>query len=223
MRSLRDHTEIRGMIMHEITKVTMRDVRLHVRFEDGSSHRFGGDLYGHIIVVPVIVARREGDDKADAHSCNTYSLEVPAAVKALHGLTVSAQMDESTAKVPGRLFYGYEVHYHRERLNLRDAEAILPVLRRLDKRMTELTGTFGAPQDLTAYLARLAVALLPKGTGHPFVRRLGTVDSSGQPRAEEDYEWTGHRSMDVDQLRYWIQRQAELWRGKHGIVLPEAG
>jgi len=135
---------------------------------------------------------------------DSYDIDVPAAVSALKGLRVKAQIDDHSGR-----FYGYRVHFDIEQLDLREAERVIPVLRRLDKRMTALADRFGHPRDLTAFLAHLADAM--GLSGKSFVRRV-TDDA--------DYEGHGHRSMDADALRYWLDGQAQDWRKRHGIAEP---
>jgi hypothetical protein len=107
-------------------------------------------------------------------------------------------------------FYGYRVHFDIDQLTLDEGERALPILRRLDKRMTALSDQFGHPRDLVQFLAHLASAL--GLTGQPFVTRVND---------DADYEGHGHRSRDVDSLRYWLDDQAKAWRERHGITVTE--
>jgi hypothetical protein len=191
------------------TKTTTKpDLRLHVRFEDSPSYGWGSH-YCHVRVMPVIVARAShGDQRYDSWDVDSYSIpEAPASVRALKGLRISAQMDDTSGR-----FYGYRLGYHDLEVDLRTAETILPVLRRLDKRMTALSDRFGYPQDLVQFLAHLADAL--GLTGQAFIRTL----DAGQA----DYEGHGQRSMDVDSLRSWLNDQTRAWRDKHHITEPDA-
>ena len=187
-----------------MTTVTRPDLRLHVHFED-SPYNSWGSKYAHVYVTPVVMARgKYGDQRYEAHSVDSYDIDVPAAVSALKGLRVKAQIDDHSGR-----FYGYRVHFDIEQLDLAKAERVIPVLRRLDKRMTALADRFGHPRDLTAFLAHLADAM--GLSGKSFVRRVD---------AEQDIEGHGHRSMDADALRYWLDGQAQDWRKRHGITEP---
>jgi hypothetical protein len=184
------------------------DVRLYVRFED-SSHGGWDSKFAHVYARPMILAHdRYGSHELTLHDADSYSIEDPGtAVRALHNLTVSAQTDGSHHG-----FYGYEVTYTPREVTLRTAETMLPVLRRLDKRMTALADRFGRPQDLAGFLAHLADAL---GLGgQPFMRPLNA--------GEADYEGTGYRAMDADGLRWWLADETAKWRERHGIETPAA-
>jgi hypothetical protein len=182
-------------------------LRLHVRFED-SPYNSPGDRYSHVYVMPVVMGRgKYGQQEFTAYDVDSYEIDdVPAAVRALKGLRVQAQMDDHSAAC-----YGYRVHFGAEhdQLDLREAERILPVLRRIDRKMTALSDRFGYPRDLETFLSHLADAL--GITGKPFVRRV----TDGQ-----DYEGTGHRSMDTDALRYWLADETSKWRERHSIPVP---
>jgi hypothetical protein len=184
------------------------DVRLHVRFEDSpySGYR-PGERYAHVYAVPVILARdKYGDQRWDAHDPDSYSVDAPGTVRAMSGLKIRAQLDDHN-----RGFYAYRLAYSLDEMDLRKAERAVAVLRRLDKRMTALASQFGHPRDLAAFLAHLAVALVPREP-KPFIRRV----SDGR-----DWEGTGYRSMDPDALRWWLDDQAAKWRDKYGITVSE--
>jgi hypothetical protein len=191
------------------TKTTV-DLRLFVRFED-SQHHGWGTRYSHVYVQPVVLGRdHDGAGKYEAWNVDSYSLEIPASVRALAGLTVRAQMDESTAQGPAP-WYGYRVMFADADVTLADAERMLPILRRIDRKMTALSDRFGYPRDLPGFLAHLADAL--GLAGKPFVTRV---------TGDADYEGHGHRSRDVDSLRYWLDDCARDWRKRHSIPEPDA-
>jgi hypothetical protein len=194
------------------SKIPMPDVRLSVRFEDDPSS--WGSRYCHVYVTPVILARAEhGRQEYTAWDVDSYSIpEAPASVRALKGLKVRAQMDDSTARQPGSAgFYGYRLSFALDEIDLQRAEIILPVLRKIDRKMTALSDRFGHPRDLVTFLGYLTDAL--GLTGQPFVR---TVD------AEHDYEGHGHRSMSIDMLGYWLADETKKWRERHGITVSDA-
>ena len=192
--------------MPRTTKTTV-DLRLHVRFEDSPYNSFG-DRYSHVYVMPVIMARgKYGRQEFTAWDVDSYELDdVPATVRALKNLRIKAQMDDRN-----REFYAYRVHFDVDQVDLREAERILPILRRIDKKMTALSDRFGYPRDLETFLSHLADAL--GITGRPFVRRVTD---------DQDYEGHGHRSMDTDSLRWWLADQAREWRERYGIAAPDA-
>ena len=168
-----------------MTTKTTTDLRLAVRFEDSPYNSFG-DHYCHVYVMPVVMARgKYGDQRYEAHNVDSYDIDVPASVSALKGLRVKAQMDDRSG-----YFYGYRVHFDIDQLTLDEGERALPILRRLDKRMTALSDQFGYPRDIVQFLAHLANAM--GLAGKPFVTRVTD---------EADYEGHGHRSRDVDSLR----------------------
>ena len=190
-----------------MTVKTTVDLRLAVRFEDSPYNSFG-DRYAHVYVMPVIMARgKYGRQEHTAWDVDSYELDdVPATVRALKGLKVRAQMDDHSPA-----FYGYRVHFDVDQVDLREAERILPILRRIDKKMTALSDRFGYPRDLETFLSHLADAL--GLSGQPFVRRVTD---------DHDFEGTGHRSMDTDSLRYFLNGQAREWRERYGIAAPGA-
>ena len=188
-----------------MTTKTTTDLRLAVRFEDSPYNSFG-DHYCHVYVMPVVMARgKYGDQRYEAHNVDSYDIDVPASVSALKGLRVKAQMDDRSG-----YFYGYRVHFDIDQITLDEGERALPILRRLDKRMTALSDQFGYPRDIVQFLAHLANAM--GLAGKPFVTRVTD---------EADYEGHGHRSRDVDSLRYWLDDQAKAWRERHGITVTE--
>jgi hypothetical protein len=199
--------------MTSTTSKAAVDLRLAVRFEYRRGYDSIGDSsYAHVYADPVVIARgRYGKQEVSAWNVDSYEIELPEAVRALHGFRVSAQTDDRS-----RLrFYGYDQPgYALPEIPLRTAEKMLPVLRRLDRKLTDLNSRFGYPADLPAYLARVADALLPRGTVYPFVRLL----TEGEP----DFEGSGHRSMDADSLRMWLGDQVKAWCGYIGVPADAA-
>lgn len=191
--------------MTSTTGKTPVDLRLAVRFE--YRRDYDGSRFAHAYAEPVIMARgRFGKQEMSAWNLDSYEIEVPDAVRVLHGFRVSAQTDTDSRE----RFYGYDqpAYVLHEGVTLRTGETALPVLRKLDRKLRELNGRFGYPADLPAYLARVADALLPRGTAYPFVRLLTA--------GEDDYEGTGHRAMNADALRCWLNDQVKSWCGYMG-------
>lgn len=125
----------------------------------------------------------------------------------LVGLVIRAQLDRCAGD-----FYGFRPTFKPYEVTLENADSMLKVLRRIDKRTRELAERFGYPRDLAAYMGHIADAL---GADHrqPFCRRVtGDSDMSG----------TGYRWMDVDYLRDHLATAASEWRTKHGYTITAA-
>jgi hypothetical protein len=180
------------------------DVRFYVEVHDSSGNAFGGSQYAHFTARCMILAR-ESHGQSDAtypvalHSPDSYS--IPGTARHLAGLEITAQMDESS-----REWYGWNVHYVRERVELRDAEEIVKVMRKITKRMDDIASQYGRPTDLGSFCGHAVAAIA--GHGSVFMRSV---------KPENDCEGTGYRSMDVDSLRYHIEDETREWRKKHGI------
>lgn len=187
------------------------DVRLAVRVEDSAGNRLGGSQYANLEACVVVLARDEHSGMWQAWDPDSYSITVPATVRDMSGLKFTAQMDDTTARVTGREWYGAHVGYESSRLIERDAAARMnrvlgQLQRRLDKFERDL-GTWRHPADLL-----IRVALVVCDTPVPFIRHVGSGD---------DFEGTGYRSMSADDLRYWLDGQVKAWRDKHGVPDPE--
>ena len=190
------------------------DLRLHVMFEDPHYNRnsWDGSRFAHVYVTPVVIARGKfGDRRCEAFQVDSYEIDVPDSVRALKGLKIRAQMDESSAARGEDGWYGYRLAFACEELTLAESDRIAPVLRRLSKRMEATADQFGYPRTLVQFLSHLVNALGLKG--QPFARSVGTDD---------DYEGTGQRSMNVESLRYWLDDRAKDWRAKYGIETADA-
>jgi len=186
------------------------DLRLHVAFEEDPYGSSFGTSYAHVRAMPAVLARdKYGQHEWFAHAVDSYSVDGPqpdARMRNLDGLKVSAQADNHSGDDNG--FYGFELTFEPSRKpTLHELERILPVMRRIDKRMTALRDQYGYPRDLAAYLSYLATAVCP-GVKRPFIRR---VDDG------HDIEGTGYRSMDTEALRWWVDRELKRWREKVGV------
>jgi hypothetical protein len=159
-----------------------------------------------------VIGTASHEHRPDAHAVDSYSLDVPDGIRALAGLSIRAQMDECTARKPGEEWYAYRLAFSVENLTLAEADRIHPVLRRISTRMDALAAKFGYPRDLVMFLSHLADALRI-ADGQPFVR--------GVP-ADQDVEGHGHRSMNPDSLRWWLNDQASAWRERYSITLADA-
>lgn len=122
-------------------------------------------------------------------------------------MLVSAQMSAGF----GDAFYGYDAHFHQPfAVRLSQAEAMVRILRRVERRLGDLAGRFGYPEDLAAYMGRVAEAI-----GCPESRCFGI-------RSSESWDGTGYRWQDVDGLRHHLRREIKTWQDKHGIATPAA-
>ena len=125
---------------------TKPDVRFAVTIQDSSGNRYGGTQYRNFAARAYILARdKYRDDHAyELHSPDSYSVEAGPA-RVLAGLQITAQADDSTMRKPGDEWYAWTVSFDRSRVELRDAEDMLPVLRKIDKRIAKLTAELGQP------------------------------------------------------------------------------
>lgn len=91
----------------------------------------------------------------------------------------------------GSGWYGFEVEYLQPfRVDLRQAERMVKLLRKVHKTLDRLNEQFGAANDLTTYCARVSQAIGCK-TSYRFGRRTEDMRPDG----------TYYRWLDVDGLR----------------------
>jgi hypothetical protein len=193
------------------TKPARPDIRFAVTITE--SQRFGGDTqYRHFAARAYVLApgRYSADHAIELHSPDSYEIERDDATMALAGLEITAQSDNDHMKRPGDEWYAWTVQYDRHRIELRDAKAILPVLRRIDRRMTKLTAELGRPATLAQFCA-YAVTAVTAGR-QPFMRHVPDG---------EDYEGHGYRSMDASALDYHLMADATEWRERNGVKLND--
>lgn len=195
------------MARNDSTKTTPADVRFAVTIADGSGNRYGGTQYRNFAARAYILARdKYSEDHAyELHSPDSYSVDAGKA-RALAGLTITAQADDSTMGRPGDEWYAWTVSYDWSRVELRDAEEILPVLRKIAKRIDKLTADLGRPVTLAQFCAYAASAITAQR--NVFLRAVP---------AGQEHEATGYRAMDADALSYHLQSDAQEWRKNHGI------
>ncbi len=194
------------MTSNESTKTAPADVRFAVTITDGT--RYPGDQtsYRHFTARAYVLGVDKYGSTGRPELLSPTDYSVPSTAKALDGLTVTAQADSDSMKRPGDEWYAWEVSYDRSRVQLKDAEEILPVLRKIDKRVARLTSELGRPSTLASFCAYVASAITRQTS--VFLRRVD---------AEQDYEGTGYRSMDADALSYHLASDASEWRKDHGI------
>lgn len=183
------------------------DLRLHTEFADSTANRINwGSMYAHVHIRPVVLARGQyGAREWGAWDPDSYEYAGRTeALRALSGLEISAQIDNSSE---AQDWYGYHVRYAGTDVDLAKAEQILPVLRRINKRMTAQRDTYGWPRDFPAFAAHFAAALVPR-VRSPFIRRVPD---------DHDIEGTGYRSTNAEGLRYWLDDEVKAWREKYGV------
>jgi hypothetical protein len=189
------------------TKSTPADVRFAVTITE-SGQSYGLTQYRHFTARAYILARDKysAGHRMELHSCDSYGVDAGKA-RALAGLVITAQADDSTMTRPGAEWYGWSVSYDRSRVELRDAGEILPVLRKIQRRQDKLTSELGRPATLAQFCAYAVSAITAQR--NVFVRSV--PDS-------QDWEGNGgYRSMDADALSYHLQSDATEYRKNHGI------
>jgi hypothetical protein len=135
------------------------------------------------------VVERRANGQPYGLSCGWTDLE-----RGLDNLGVTAQ---ASVGIGTEHFYGYELEYLEPyTVNARRLDAMSKTMRRLTAKLEKMAATLGSPEDLPAFMARVAVAL--GITKAPF---MVLVD------ADHDFQGTGYREMDADTLRYWIGEQ----------------
>jgi hypothetical protein len=133
----------------------------------------------------------------------------PDSVRALKGLVITAQSDNDHMRKPGGEWYAWEVKYDRfGGVELKDAEEMLPVLRKIRKTMERLNDDYGRYTTLAQFCTYAVKAVIAPKQRRPFMRHV----PDGQ-----DYEGHGYRSMDTDALAWHIQADAQKWREDRGI------
>lgn len=184
------------------------DIRFFVEVRDSSGNGYGGSQYAHFTARAMVLAREShGQSDAvyplDLHAPDSYSIPVNA--RELARLEITAQLDETS-----REWYGWSVHYDRTSVDLRDAEEIVKVLRKIQRKMDAIAGKYGRPTDLASFCGHAVMAVTDNG--RPFMRTVPP---------ERDYEGYGYHSMDVDALRWHINSETQEWRKRHGISVSD--
>ena len=181
------------------------DVRFAVTITD-SGYAYDRHTYRHFTASAYVLGTDKYGSTGRPELLSPTDYSVPESARALEGLQITAQADSDSMRRPGDEWYGWEISYDRSRIKLADAEEILPVLRKISKRMDALTREMGRPASLAQYCTYAVKALTSER--QPFMRKV--PDS-------QDYEGTGYRSMDADALSYHLQADATEWRKNHGI------
>jgi hypothetical protein len=121
------------------------DIRLTISVE-GSSY----DDYYHVIARPVKPEYRQGEP-------TSWWAAFDYGEPAYSNLQVSSQ---GNLREPEQPAYGWEVEYRgRYSIELRDAEAMVKVLRKVDRGLERLKSELGYPETIGAYIARVAKVL----------------------------------------------------------------
>ena len=184
---------------------TKPDVRFAVTISD-TGYAYDRTSYRHFAAAACVlgVDKYGSTQRPELLSPTDYS--VPEGARALAGLEITAQADSDSMQLAGDEWYAWQVQYDRHRIELKDAEEILPVLRKIAKRIERMTSDHGHPATLAQYCSYAVKALTSER--QPFMRAV--------PESQ-DYEGTGYRSMDTDALSYHLQSDAQEWRKNHGI------
>ncbi len=188
-------------------KPAKADVRFHVTITD--SGYTGRDMtqYRHFTATAGILApdKYATDTTTPVlHDPDGYGID-GATDRALTGLTITAQADDNSMKTPAP-WYAWKVAYGRRQVELADAEQIIPVLRKIKRRMDKLTRELGSPATLAQFATYAASAVTTERS--PFLRAVP---------AAQDFAGTGYHEMDADGLAYHLNSDATEWRKNHGI------
>jgi hypothetical protein len=188
------------------------DIRFAVTISKDEAYAYDSQRYRHFAARAYVlgVDKYGKSQRPELLDPSDYSVADRDRTRALEGLVITAQSDSDSMKRAGNEWYGQSVKYNRYTIELRDAEEMLPVLRKIDRTMARLTAEFGYPATLVQFCTYAARAL----TSHrkPFMRTVP---------ADADYEGHGYRSMDADALGYHLQADAQEWREAHGIKLDD--
>lgn len=167
------------------------DLRFSIRVVDD---KFMGDSTRYLQVEARVVILEERGGRAEWTSPRPYS-EIGGGE--YEQLVVAAQM---TSDNTGD-FYGREVRFTHSRVGQVEAESMVKVFRKIQRKLDEFDRQFGYPSDFAAYLARIAAAIGMSGSC--FGRR-------------SDMGWDGYAWMDAKELGYHLSEQLRDWRAKYG-------
>jgi hypothetical protein len=119
----------------------------------------------------------------------------------LADLTITAQLDHVAAD---QRPYGWRTEYRQPYdVDLRRAQTMVTVLRKIDRGLERMRGQLGHPESFTAYLARVARAL-------GATRFCWATERRGW--AYDDYE---HRFADADEMTYHVNRICRDFAKEH--------
>jgi hypothetical protein len=199
--------------MSETTPAPKPDIRFAITITKNETYAYDSQHYRHFQARAYVlgVNKYGKSQRPELLDPSDYSVAGRDRTRALAGLVITAQADSDSMKRPGSEWYGQAVKYDRYTVELKDAEEMLPVLRKIDRTMRKLTAEFGYPATLVQFCTYAARAL----TSHrqPFLCAVS---------ADHDWEGTGYRSMDADALSYHLSADASEWREAHGIKPTES-
>ena len=186
------------------------DIRFAVTISD-TGYAYDRQLYRHFAARAYVlgVDKYGSTQQPELLSPDSYSVANGKA-RMLAGLEITAQSDGDHMRRRGDEWYAWTIAYDRHRIELRDTEEILPVLRKIAKRMESLTAEHGRPASLAQYCSYAVKALTSER--RPFMRKV--------PESQ-DYDGTGYRAMDTDALANHLWSDAQEWRKNHGIELED--
>jgi hypothetical protein len=186
------------------------DIRFAVTITDSRYNGAGMTQFRHFTARAYIlgVDKYGSTGRPELLDPDEYGVPDRDRTRALKGLVVTAQADGDSMKRPDEQWYGWEAGYDRSgTIELRDAEEMQPVLRKIRKQQEKLHAEFGFPRTLALFCTYAARALTAER--RPFLRR----DPDGR-----DIEGNGgYRSMDTDALDSFLRTDAREWREAHGI------
>lgn len=124
----------------------------------------------------------------------------------LEDFTIEAFRDSG---FPGNSFSPALAAYRRVyRVDLARAEEMVTVLRKLRRKVEQLTGRYGDATDLAQYAAYVAEAI-GNTAERPFLRRV---------EPDQDFDGTGYQAMSPSELRRWLHAQERAWEQQHHVT-----
>ena len=123
---------------------------------------------------------------------------------ALENFAVEGHRD---AKYPSDRLYPQFRYREPYSVDLERAEAMVKVLRKVDRRVRQLIERFGWPDDAAGYTAYVADAI-GATSEQPFVRLVELA---------KDPAGLGYRTMSARALADWLRTEERKWEEKHGV------
>jgi hypothetical protein len=198
--------------MSDTTPAPKPDIRFAITISKDEAYAYDSQRYRHFQARAYVLGidKYGKSQRPELLDPSDYSVADRDRTRALAGLVITAQADSDSMKRAGNEWYGQAVKYDRYTIGLKDAEEMLPVLRKVDRTMRKLSTEFGYPATLVQFCTYAARAL----TSHrqPFMRAVS---------ADHDWEGHGYRSMDADALGYHLADDATEWRKNNGIELDD--
>jgi len=154
------------------------------------STREDGQTFMHIEARPVLVI---GGDIRNPNGDSSFVRE--SGERELADLVISCQVEHY------REPYGYRASYGNVfSVDLERAEAMVKLLRKIDRELNKITAEWGYAESFGAYVTRVAKAL---GVNH----FMWHIRGQGTMYAENEY-----RTGDVPAMQAWCAQQVEEWQ-----------